>query len=246
LKMKKRKLQSAVIHVLFIGLCLPLWMGCGSNNSDPNRSSVKSGLAKKLGLAKKEDKVVLRVEDTTYLNSDFEKYVGSIVGENQSELTAPSLSRLYDKFVEEKLLLRAARDRNIILSEEEKKSYLIRLNDAAWSEDKKKVPGAPETQNIFEKLLIEKYNYELIKDIKVDEAEISQYYELNKKEFLESERVKVSQILLETEEKAVEVYNKVNNASEEEFRKMAGVVSAGPEAIKGGEMGVFKVGELPF
>jgi parvulin-like peptidyl-prolyl isomerase len=63
---------------------------------------------------------------------------------------------------------------------------------------------------------------------------------------LESERVKFSQILLETEEKAVEVYNKVKNASEEEFRKMAGEVSAGPEASKGGEMGVFKLGELPF
>ena len=56
----------------------------------------------------------------------------------------------------------------------------------------------------------------------------------------------MSQILLETESKAVEVLETVKNADEEGFRKMAREESVGLEALKGGEMGVFEMGQLPF
>jgi len=240
LKMRNEQLKRAAVWLLPVLFSLPALLSCSKNSSVPKDVLIK------LGLSKKEDKVVLSVEDVKFLNSDFERYVQANVGSVQPELTAASLSRLYDKFAEEKILLRAAQDQNVSLTEEEKKNYLIRLNNRSWQGGKKDDRVDPEKRDLFEPLLTEKYSYNLIKDIKVEEKEIAEFYELHKKEFLVPERVKVSQILLETEDRAVEVYNKVNKAPEEEFRKVAGEVSSGAESSKGGEMGIFKLGELPY
>lgn len=233
-------LKRAAVWLLPLLFCLPAFLSCGKNNSIPKELLIK------LGLSKKEDKLVLRVKDARFLNSDFERYVQANVGNAHPELSTASLSRLYDKFVEEKILLRAARDRNISLTEEEKKNYLIRLNNRSWQGEKKDDSPTAQKPDLFEPLLMEKYSYDLIKDIKAEEKEVAEYYELHKKEFLAPERIEVSQILLETEDRAVEVYNKVKNAPEEEFRRIAGEVSSGPESSKGGKMGVFRVGDLPY
>jgi len=42
------------------------------------------------------------------------------------------------------------------------------------------------------------------------------------------------------------VLERVRNADEEGFKKMAREESVGLEALKGGEMGVFEMGQLPF
>jgi parvulin-like peptidyl-prolyl isomerase len=44
----------------------------------------------------------------------------------------------------------------------------------------------------------------------------------------------------------VEVLRRLGDTSEEEFRRIARQESAGPEAFKGGAMGVFKAGDLPY
>jgi parvulin-like peptidyl-prolyl isomerase len=60
------------------------------------------------------------------------------------------------------------------------------------------------------------------------------------------ERVQVSQILVPTEERAVAVLRRIENAPEQEFRKAAREESSGPEAFKGGMMGVYRQGDLPY
>jgi len=84
-----------------------------------------------------------------------------------------------------------------------------------------------------------------VRDIHVDEAEILGYYEQHKKEFLHQGRVQVSQILVDTEEKAVSVLRRLERTGETEFRTIAREESLGPEAAKGGVMGVFQPGDLP-
>jgi parvulin-like peptidyl-prolyl isomerase len=94
-------------------------------------------------------------------------------------------------------------------------------------------------------MIVEKYINEISKDIKVDEDEAQRYYDLHKSEFFLPERVEVSQILLPTESRAVEVWDQAKLASEDAFRAMATAESIGPEASKGGEMGIFQRGQLP-
>jgi parvulin-like peptidyl-prolyl isomerase len=98
---------------------------------------------------------------------------------------------------------------------------------------------------LFDQLLVEKYMYALVKDIQVDEEEIQRYYSEHKREFLLPERVKVSQILLQSEDKAVEILESLKDGDPENFRKLAKAQSVGVEASRGGEMGVFAMGQLP-
>lgn len=189
---------------------------------------------------------ILEIEGTLYSNSDLDKYVRAILGDDQEALTVISLSRLFDNFIEEKLLLKAVRMTNMILTEREKEEYLAKLSEELSAEENQISLDEMETDMLFERLLIEKYTYELIRNIEVTDDEIKEYYDLNRRDFLQSERVRVSQILLETEDKAIIVMEKVKASSEEEFRKVAQEESVGLEALKGGEMGVFEMGQLPF
>ncbi len=189
---------------------------------------------------------VLEVEGTLYSNSNFEQYIRATLGDDQEALTVVSLSRLFDNFIEEKLLLQAARMVNMVLTEGEKEEYLERLSTEFKAEESQVPLEEMNTDILFERLLIEKYTYELVRTIEVTEEEIKEYYDYYRRDFLRPERVKVSQILLESENKALLVMERVRNSTEEEFRQIAKEESVGLEALKGGEMGVFEMGQLPF
>jgi parvulin-like peptidyl-prolyl isomerase len=189
---------------------------------------------------------ILEIEDTLYSNSDFEKYIRATLGDDQEALTVVSLSRLFDNFIEEKLLLQAARRVNMVLTEGEKEDYLEKLSTEFKAEESQISVEEMNTDILFERLLIEKYTYELVRTTEITDEEIKEYYDYYRRDFLRPERVKVSQILLETEDEALLVMERVRNSSEEEFRKIAQEESVGLEALKGGEMGVFEMGQLPF
>jgi len=191
-----------------------------------------------------KNEVILKIENSFYTNSDFEDYLLLTVGETYEELSDLSLSRLLDSFIEEKLILEAARSQGIFLNHEEKKEYIARLsNEFKLSEGmiKKEV----DIEKLLEKLLVEKFTLGLLSDIKVTPEEIQEYYASNKKEFLHHEKRRVSQILLKTEEKAIEIYKMVRGAEEDKFKQIARQESEGLEASRGGEMGLFELGQLP-
>jgi len=210
--------------------------GCG-NGSDLRKASLPED-------AGDPDRIVLNVEGSAFTATDFDRYVRTNAG--KGKLSDLSLSRLFDKFVEEKLFLEAARRQGVSLTPEEKKDYLAKMTGESLPEEAAVPTQGEQDESRFDRPLIEKYTYLLLKDIRVQDEEVRATYEEHKKDFLLSERVKVSQILLETEEKAVEILKNLENATEEEFRKIAREESAGPEAFKGGEMGIFKNGDLPY
>ncbi len=189
---------------------------------------------------------VLEIEGTLYSNSNFEQYIRATLGDDQEALTVVSLSRLFDDFIEEKLLLQAARKINMVLTEGEKKEYLEKLSTEFKAGESQVSVEEMDTDILFERLLIEKYTYDLVRTIEVTDEEIKEYYDYYRRDFLRPERIKVSQILLESEDEALLVMERVRNSSEEEFRKIAKEESVGLEALKGGEMGVFEMGQLPF
>jgi parvulin-like peptidyl-prolyl isomerase len=185
-----------------------------------------------------------RVEKSEFTNADLRAYLEA-TGADAKGLPSESLSRLFDRFVDEMILLEAARERGITLTEDEKKEHLARLAVAAippgGSEGREGVPA----EGTFDRLLVEKYTFLVVRDLKVDEAEILEYYERNKKDFLHQGRIQVSQILVDTEEKAVSVLRRLERTGEPEFRKIATEESLGPESARAGGMGVFEQGDLP-
>jgi parvulin-like peptidyl-prolyl isomerase len=199
----------------------------------------------KLDDPEKQQEIVLDVEGTIYTNADFIKYLRDSVGDSLKSLAGAALSRLFDEFVDEKILLKRAQNEGVSLSEEEKAAYLAKLKSALRTETGEEPPLEADTAALYDRLLVQKFLSLLVKNIAADDQEVADYYELHKSEFLQPERVQVSQILLASEGQASGVLDKLKNASDEEFRKIAQAESAGPEASKGGVMGVFKVGQLP-
>ena len=238
--MKLLTMRKILFTLLVTGILLFLYTSC----EIPDSSEGNAGFS--LTDAQNRKNTILKIEDTLYSNADFEKYVRATLGEDQEALTVVSLSRLFDNFVDEKILLHAARAQNMVLTEKEKEDYLAKLSDELSTEDRDVSLDEGDRDFLLERLLIEKYTYELVRNIGVQEEEIKGYYELHRRDFLRPERVKVSQILLETENKAIEVLERVRNADEDGFRQMAREESVGLEALKGGEMGVFEMGQLPF
>jgi len=232
--------KNTCCSLLLLSLFFFLLESCGAENSEEKTANFD------LENLLKESSVILKIEDSFYNNSDFEKYIHSTIGHDQKTLSLDSLSRLLDSFIEDKIFLQAARNRKLSLTWEEKKEYMAKLSNELKPSESGISLEEINTEILFERLLIDKYIYELVKGIEVLEEEIKEYYDLNKKEYLLPERVEVSQILLKTEDKAIEVLERVKGAPEEEFRKIAQEVSIGVEGSKGGKMGLFEMGQLPF
>jgi parvulin-like peptidyl-prolyl isomerase len=237
--MERLRLRQCVCCILFFGLMFALDVSC---KEQPSEETMPANRANSLV---NKNNVILRVSHSFYFNSDFEKHLLSIAGQEYTSLSLSSLSRLFDDFVDEKILLQAARDQEISLTIEEQKEYLAKLTRESWSNGKKDPLEEIDYDTLLEKLVIEKYLSQRIDEIEVTDEEVSEYYELHKREFLRPERVRVSQILVKTEGKAVEILERVKNASGEDFREIAREESSGVEASKGGEMGLFEMGQLP-
>ncbi len=236
--MKTRRPAAALLTVLPVFGFL-LSAACGREEGRGPVSRVASLVQGKL-----RGRPVLRVEKSEFVNADFRAYLEA-TGADAKGLPAESLSRLFDRFVDEKILLEAAHERGIVLSEDEKKESLVRfaVDAIAASEPGPSEKAPPE--GTFDRLLVEKYTFLVVRDIQVDAGEVLAYYEQHKKDYLLQERVQVSQILVDTEEKAVSVLRRLERTGEPEFRAIALEESLGPESSKKGVMGVFQPGDLP-
>jgi parvulin-like peptidyl-prolyl isomerase len=223
---------------VFVPVFVMLFVGCKENQSFQNSSSLDSQGAKK-------NYIILHVQDTVYFNSDIEEYLKLSLGDEYHNLSDLSLSRLADNFVEEKLLLAEARNQETVLTWEEKKEYLAKQSNNSAIDGENGSLEAERIELLFEQLLVEKYTYSLVKDIEVEDEEIQEYYIEHKKEFLLPDRVKVSQIFLSNEEKAVEILESLKEGDPDDFKRIAKAQSIGVEASRGGEMGVFAIGQLP-
>ncbi len=224
--------------LMSLSAALSLFINCG------DRSLSEESQAFNLSDPDKRIHIILRVQDEFYFNADFEKHLKTIVGDEFKTLDLVSLSRLIDNFSEDKMLLAAAGNSNLSVSKQEQVQYIAKVLRSSLPE--KDIPlDEKETQSILERLLIEKYIHEMVKDIEVEQDEIREYYDLNKRNFLRPERVSVSQILLDSEEKAVEIFDRVSGSPKVVFRKIAKEVSIGVEAANGGHLGIFEMSQLP-
>lgn len=192
-----------------------------------------------------ENRVVLQVGPDAYSLGNFSRYVREAVGSNEPELNVTSLSHLFDQFVEERLLLRAAADREIEISAEDKQAYLEEIEEGFFTEEERAALLAADSGPLIDRLKIEKYIREITRDVSIGDDEIRAYYDSHPAEYFLPERIQVSQILLSTESRAVEVWERARLSDENGFRDLAQSESVGPEASEGGVMGIFQKGQLP-
>jgi len=211
-------------------------LACGSKKSPP---------APPAGSSTDPGKAVLQVGGSTYREADFDRYASASIGRNWQKLGGTTLSQFFDKFVDDRLLLQAALESGISLTPEEKLVWIQKLKEEGWTPEEEDAALMSDAGPLAERLKVEKFTAGLVKGLSVSDDEVRAYYESHKDQFFLPERIKVSQILLPTEAAAVEVWERLKGASEDDFRAVAKAESVGPEASDGGQMGVFQKGQLP-
>lgn len=204
--------------------------------------------------------VVAKVDGAEISQETFDTYYGinrgyivNNVGEeglletNESGKTYGQIIReqVLDSLIYNQIMVNKAREKGIdvkdkvegqlksekeYLGEEEFKKLLDSLN---INEERYK-------QMIEENLLVTQYIDQTKAEYKIEESEIQKYYEKNKDKF---SKVKASHILVETEDEAKKVIERLNSG--ESFEELAKELSKDPgSAAQGGDLGFFPKGRM--
>mgnify|MGYP001113143616 CR=1 FL=1 len=200
------------------------------------------------------DHILAQVDDEQITVDDFNREMKELVLEPDKETKGRNLGNLkeayLDQVIERKILVQEARRLGIRVSQEE-------LNQAI-SEIKKDYPGEGFGEKLGlkgmtleewkarleEKLLAEKMiRNALYYRGEIDEKEALRYYEEHPSQFQIPQKVRARQIVVATEEEAIQILNQLRKG--ENFEKLAAKRSLGPEKVEGGNLGYFSQGERP-
>jgi parvulin-like peptidyl-prolyl isomerase len=200
------------------------------------------------------DHILAQVNEEQITVDEFNREVKELLLEPGQEIKGRNFSDLkeayLDQVIERKILVQEARRLEVKVSSEE-------LNQAI-SEVKKDYPGEGFGEKLGlkgitleewksrleEKLLAEKMiRHALYYRGEIDEKEALQYYENHLSKFQISEKVRARQIVVASEEEAIQLLNQLKKG--ENFEKLAMKKSLGPEKVEGGDLGYFSKGERP-
>jgi len=162
--------------------------------------------------------IVASFNGQTITLGEFNLLWDQIPENNKLQLTK---SNVLDQIISEKLLIQEAKNRGL----EQDKDVLEQIKNT--------------TEQILVQSLIEK---EIIRKVKVNDQEALTYYEENKDNFITKEQVYLYNILVETEEVAKDILEKLKAGGD--FIEIAKEKSTGPSAAQGGDLGYISKGDL--
>ncbi|MFW5986010.1 MAG: peptidylprolyl isomerase [Halanaerobiales bacterium] len=165
-----------------------------------------------------------------------------------------------EEMVTREVLLQEAEERGIEISSEEKEEILQeQINNIQQQQDineeemqemlnQQGIESMDEFKEMLfennrEALILNKLQEEVVGDITVSEEEVKLYYEDNQDEYEHDEQVQASHILVETEEEAGEVLDKLNNG--ESFGDLVENYSTDTGTVdEGGDLGFLSKGQM--
>ncbi|HTZ38949.1 MAG TPA: peptidylprolyl isomerase [Syntrophales bacterium] len=159
-------------------------------------------------------------------------------------------SEALEALIEEKIMLIRAEKLGLHVNDEELKKRVEEIKKDYTSENFAQVFGGEKvdykiwSEELRKRLLLEKLvNQEVNSKIIVSDEEAMAYYQTNRNRYYSEETVHVAQIVVSTKEKADTVVKRLQAG--EDFSKIAQEISTGPEASKGGDLGMFTRGVMP-
>jgi parvulin-like peptidyl-prolyl isomerase len=190
-------------------------------------------------IAANEKKVILGIADVSLTNRDLKnfiqlQYADIFEQKNNDKL----LSRLFDVFCEQQIILFKANQNGIQVSDDEVATYVdgIRSRRPDLVFDRQMIRNVLKVQKY---LLAGAY-----KDIEVSDGEVAKFYEAHLAEFRKTEEIKLFQIMVKDREKLLKIRSELLNQPAR-FEEIARSESLSPEAANGGAMGFFEKGMLP-
>ena len=203
------------------------------------------GLCLSFGCGKEvplEERVVVEIADDAVTVGEFEHFVESSVQQDEPFLAGDVMEALFEQFIEERLLLKAAEDAGI---RAEPDAVATRLDSIARVEAASSAETAEIETVVTNQIRIEM----LVEDavfgrLSVSDEEVGAHFAANQAFFERPETVKVSQILMDDEGLANTIATELGGRTTR-FEELAKEHSVGPEASRGGNLGSFARGELP-
>ena len=221
-----------IYSVALFMLCLSCWQ-C----QKPAREDQKTPEQKPSSVQSELDnKVILSINNTTYTNQNLKKYIKNQYAEIQASGNNPRLlSRIFDFFIEQEMILYKIDQEQINLDGIEEKDFLDALQFESNLAQK----------NFSNNIKIQKFLYFLIyKDIQVNDQDLRNYYNSHIDEFKKNEEVLLYQILLKDKDKSTRISGILKNFPQR-FEEIARNESQSSESGKSGLMGYFERGTLP-
>lgn len=165
-------------------------------------------------------KVLAKVGTLTVTDLEVEEFLASLGQRGQMYNNPEGRKMLLEQLIGNKLLLLDAR-RNLLEADPKFKAELNRLR---------------------ENLLINFAGTKILEGVKITDAEVKEYYDSNPDKFKQGESVNASHILVDTEEKAMELIKKLDSGAD--FAELAKAHSSCPSKEQGGSLGDFTQGQM--
>ncbi len=189
--------------------------------------------------ASSERKVILAIGDVSLTNLDLKnfiklQYADIFEKRNNDKL----LSRLFDLFCEQQMILYKANKDGILVDDGEVAAYLGEIQSRRQDQDL-------DLEMVRNSLKVQKYLLAgAYKDIDVADSEISEYYEAHLGDYQKTEEIELFQIMTSDREKLLGIRSELLRQPAR-FEEFARSESVAPEAGSGGAMGSFEKGMLP-
>ena len=186
-----------------------------------------------------ENKVILTIADVSLTNRDLISFIklqyADIFEQNNNDKL---LSRLFDGFCEQQIILFKANREDFQVGEDEISAYIREVQSRRQDlEVDRQVIGS--VLKVQKYLLAKAYRY-----IEVSDGEIAKFYEANLKVFQKSDEIELFQIMVKDREKLLALRSELLDQPSR-FEEVARSESTSPEAASGGAMGFFEKGMLP-
>jgi foldase protein PrsA len=237
------KSKKFMVAFLIVGLLATLVVGCNKGQEISKDEAIAKVNGEFISKAKFE-------KSLAQIKTQYEQQYNLDFSEGQAAQMLPTIKeKLLDQMIQERVLMQKALEEGIEFTEDEVAERLSEVKAQYKSEEnfKKQLKEAGVSlsdvkDNIKKNLLVKRLGEKLTGDIKIDEKELKEYFENNKKQFVQAEKINASHILVKDKEKANNIKAKLDSGSD--FAKLAAEYSTGPSAKKGGELGYFSKGQM--
>jgi len=193
--------------------------------------------------------VEIKVKDFTVKLRNALNLLGSTTGLKEEDIVNVKREAL-DDLIEEKVMLLRAEKLGLKVTDDELKKRVEEIKKDYAGDSFAQVFGGEKvdykiwSEELRKRLLLEKLiDQEVNSKITITDDEAMVYYQSNRSRYYSEETVQVAQIVVPSKEKADAVLKRLQAG--EDFGKEAREVSTGPEAAKGGDLGVFTRGVMP-
>ncbi|MEW6363844.1 MAG: peptidyl-prolyl cis-trans isomerase [Acidobacteriota bacterium] len=178
-----------------------------------------------------------------YYMPEFEQYLKVRLGsEEPLKSSSEVLSRLLDKYIDEKIYAVSIQEKRIELRPGDLEAVLARLQQ----KDQQYAPGQPWLEKLKQDLLIDKFiNLYLARGVSVGDQEVADYYRSHLEQYSLPEGFHAREILVHDQAEAEKVRRELVGKGTEAFAERARQQSKGLSASLGGDMGTRRPGQLP-